>query len=341
MIILTVLVGCRKELCYDHFHEVSLHLKVTYSLDWYLPWEENWEENWPAEWVTDWDKILPEEPEGVRLHVFDFGNKVPVSSHNLAYKGGRVAMNRGCYDMLLYNNDAEGILFEKMHLPHEAAATTPARTRSAYLNRYPDEITASPPGILFAAFIPEHTLETPEKEEASSSMVEVELVPRTWTYLIRYEFTSGQEYVAEAQAYLSGMAGGVNLKEGYTHSDKVVTLLLDCSSSEYGIESIVRSFGLPGVSDQREEQRDRIDLQTLPKAALTNKLVLDMKLNSGKVKTMEFDVTEQLRKQPQGGVIVVKDIVVTPEEGQGSGGSGFDGDVNDWDGNIDIEVPIL
>lgn len=65
-----------------------------------------------------------------------------------------------------------------------------------------------------------------------------------------------------------------------------------------------------------------------------------MKLLSGKIKMAEFDVTEQVRRQPRGGVIVVKGIIVTPEEGQKPGGSGFDGDVNDWEENEDVEVPI-
>lgn len=95
--------------------------------------------------------------------------------------------------------------------------------------------------------------------------MKVELAPRTWTYLIRYEFISGREYVSEARAYLSGMAGKVSLKDGHTDNDKVVTLLLDCYTCDYGVETIARSFG-------RSE------------TAATHKLVLELKLMSGKVK---------------------------------------------------------
>ena len=151
--------------------------------------------------------------------------------------------------------------------------------------------------------------------------MKVELAPRTWTYLIRYEFISGREYVFEARAYLSGMAGKVSLKDGHTDNDKVVTLLLDCYTCDYGVETIARSFG-------RSE------------TAATHKLVLELKLMSGKVKMVEFDVTDQVSRQPQGGVIVVNGIVVTPEEGERPGGSGFDGDVNDWEENVDVDIPI-
>ena len=145
--------------------------------------------------------------------------------------------------MLLYNNDTEGIIFENMHAVNEAVATTRTRTRSAsYSNKYPDELTANVPDMLFAAFLSEQELVKNEDEETTYARMKVELAPRTWTYLIRYEFISGREYVSEARAYLSGMAGKVSLKDGHTDNDKVVTLLLDCYTCDYGVETIARSF---------------------------------------------------------------------------------------------------
>lgn len=323
VLVLTVLTGCRKDLCYDHSKEVDLHLEVTYSLDWHLPWDENWYDNWPAEWTVDWDRMLPRLPEGVRLHVFDYHDKNPISSHNLEHHGGRVAINGGRYDMLLYNNDTEGIMFENMNAVNEAIATTRTRTRSVhYSNKYPGDVTAGVPDMLFAAYLPEKELAKRVDGETAYTKMKVEMTPRTWTYLIRYEFTSGLEYVAEAQAYLSGMAGGVSLKDGRTIDSKVVTLLLDCDKRDYGVETIARSFGRPAT-------------------ATAHRLVLELKLMSGKVKMVEFDVSDQVRRQPQGGVIVVDGITVTKEEGEKpDNGSGFDGDVNDWDENEDVDVPI-
>lgn len=160
---------------------------------------------WPAEWTVDWDRMLPRVPEGVRLHVFDYGDKTPISSHNFEHHGGRVAINSGRYDMLLYNNDTEGIIFENMHAVNEAVATTRTRTRSAsYSNKYPDELTANVPDMLFAAFLSEQELVKNEDEETTYARMKVELAPRTWTYLIRYEFISGREYVSEAPCLLIG-----------------------------------------------------------------------------------------------------------------------------------------
>lgn len=343
MIVLASFMGCRKDLCYDHDREVDLRLEVAYSLDWYLSWEENWEENWPEEWIVDWDKILPKEPAGVRLHTFDNELKVPVSNHNLESRGGRIAINSGRYDLLLYNNDSEGILFENIEGVENASATTRTRTRSTYSTRYPNEVTVSLPDVLFAGFVPEFELEKPRDGEMLYRKIDVGLTPRTWTYLVRYEFTSGQEFLAGAEAYLSGMAGSVRLNDGYTHDNNIVTLLLDCSSSTYGVESVVRSFGLPGFDYPGVKQGIVSEAMASSKVASANKLVLAMKFLSGRTKTLEFDVTDQVRRQPRGGVIVVRGIIVTPEEGEGpsSEGGGFEGNVNDWEENIDVDIPIL
>ena len=64
-----------------------------------------------------------------------------------------------------------------------------------------------------------------------------------------------------------------------------------------------------------------------------------MRLKNGLVKSFDFDVTDQVAAQPQGGVIVVSDIAISDDEGQ-SGGSGFDVSVDSWGEYEDIELPL-
>ena len=62
-------------------------------------------------------------------------------------------------------------------------------------------------------------------------------------------------------------------------------------------------------------------------------------MKNSKTITFEFDVTDQVKAQPHGGVIVVKDIVIAEEDGkQGSGG--FDVSVDDWGDYEDIVLPL-
>ena len=56
----------------------------------------------------------------------------------------------------------------------------------------------------------------------------------------------------------------------------------------------------------------------MPGEETRNILTLELALRSGKVKTIETDVTDQVLQQPRGGVLIVKDIEVTPDEGRGT-----------------------
>ena len=62
-------------------------------------------------------------------------------------------------------------------------------------------------------------------------------------------------------------------------------------------------------------------------------------MKNGKIKSFDFDVTDQVAAQPQGGVIVVKCIEISDEEGT-EDVSGFDVDVEDWGDYEDIELPL-
>ena len=62
-------------------------------------------------------------------------------------------------------------------------------------------------------------------------------------------------------------------------------------------------------------------------------------MKNGKIKSFDFDVTEQVERQPHGGVIIIKDLVVTETEGSTSSGS-FDVTVGDWGEYKDIELQL-
>ena len=52
-------------------------------------------------------------------------------------------------------------------------------------------------------------------------------------------------------------------------------------------------------------------------------------------------MTDQVKSQPRGGVIIVSDgLVITDEEGAAGFDSGFDIDVEGWGDYIDIPLPL-
>ena len=153
------------------------------------------------------------------------------------------------------------------------------------------------------------------------------LQPLVYTYLIRYEFAQGLEHVVLARGALSGMAESVYLQDGRT-GDETATILFEGKLKEFGVEARVTSFGAPGYTPgahmQRSDNRYGLNLEVI--------------LGNGKLKSFEFDVTEQVAAQPRGGVITVAGLAVTDDEAGGD--AGFEVEVDGWGPYEDIELPL-
>ena len=227
--------------------------------------------------------------------------------------------------MLFYNNDTEYIIFSRNGAT--TRATTRTRTRATYKgNTFANEgeATVAPPDMLYANYIEDYYAE----KVLEPTEVKVTLHPLVYTYKVRYEFADGLKYVAMSDGALSGMAKSVDMNTGETSSE-AATVLYDCEITDYGIRALVNSFGAPGFPHPNYPTR------TENKHALN----LYLKLRSGKDTTLEWDVTDQVKAQPHGGVIVVKDIVIP--EAQGMEGSGaFDVEVDEWGPYEDIPLPL-
>lgn len=274
----------------------------------------------------EYDALRPGTPEGLRVQIYneDGSNSVV----NVAPEGDIVQMSPGEHSLLLYNNDTEYIVFDDMQSYSRARATTRTRSRSSYMgNSYMednDENTVNAPDMLYGNYMESYTAE----RKTETDLLPVTMHPLVFTYLVRYEFSHGLEYVALARGALSGMAEAVWLNSGRT-SEESATVLYDCTLQDFGAQASVRSFGIPDYPNEHYTTR----------AGGQYGLNLEVRLKNGDIKTFDFDVTEQVAAQPQGGVIVVSGIEISDEEGQ-KGGSGFEVDVNDWGEYEDVELPL-
>lgn len=348
-----------KDLCMDHNHNANVMLEVNWFLEWYIEYYINWDTELDDGWKIDWSKIIPDEPEGVRLVAQKHDDKYK-QVYNLPPGGGPIELQPGSYSTLLYNNDTEYIIFEDAELSSALTATTRSRTRIPYSNENPEEVTVNQPDFLFSSYYDDFFIEEKKYDPATGyvirKVIDVPMYPVVLTYILRFEFKSGQEYVVEAFGALSGMAGTVNLSTRRTLDDMVTVLYDKGEVCDYGVEAVIRSFGLcnfdPVPTDEYPhghfyspdeiDSRAGISRQDRPRAGeeTRNILTLELALRSGKVKKIETDVTDQILEQPRGGVLVVKDIEVTPDEGEGNFDSGFDIDVGDWGDHENIDIPI-
>lgn len=325
-----LLTACqRTELCYDHFPT------LTFNLAWEKEWERDYGMNHAANWDASlhgfmYDDIRPERPEWVNMIITKPDGTI--TEKFLDPEGGKIDVDLGeGQSYLLYNGDTEYIMLSDIVSLADARATASSRSRSgmSYINEHhPNARSTNPPDVLYAAYIEN----APSSGIHDHNSLDIKMQPLVYTYVIRYEFEDGLEYVSLARGALGGMAESVYLRDGKT-SDNTSIILYDCDVKDYGCEAHVRSFGIPGFPD---EYYGRSDSETSSDRPYS--LNLEILLKNGKTVEFNFDIADQIKNQPRGGVIKVSGLQI--EEQIGNTESGFSVDVTDWPEHDVIDLPI-
>lgn len=222
---LLLLGGCRKDLCYDHpdhAFSVQVDLTATWEQEWERSYQTDWQSVWNSAWPQRYDDLRPDVPTGIRARIYTGG--IAENEGNLSPEGGRLYMNEGTHDLLFYNNDTEYIVFNDIAALTSARATTRSLTRGSFEAMHADERTVNQPDMLYGAYIGSYEA-LPTQETVS---LPVRLQPLTYTYLVRYEFQQGLQYVALARGALAGMAESVYLNDGHTGPESA-TVMFDCT----------------------------------------------------------------------------------------------------------------
>ena len=321
-----------KDLCYDHpDHALTYRtrLEATWDLQWELPSGEapDWRKDWPACLGASYESLIPEMPTGIRVVAYNNENGSR-SIHNTEASGGILNLAPGSHSLIFYNNDSQQIVFDEMDSSISAKATSRSRSRSTYKGRgtfgasRDEEYTIGPPDALFGSYIGAYN----QEKVLEPPVLATEMKPLVYKYVVYYGFDSGLKYVSISRGALSGMARSVFLHDGHTGPEKA-TILFDCHKTEDGIEATVESFGIPDYPNGYYTSRsDAVYI-----------LNLEVRLNNGKILQFDRDVSEQVRRQPHGGVIIVDGFSI-PDDVGNQDGTGFLVDVNDWGDFEDIEI---
>lgn len=330
MLVLSALcVSCRKELCYDHYPAIDL------SLAWELEWERDYGMNHTANWDPvqhryQYDELRPSVPEWVKMtRYFNDGHS---TDHFVSPNGSKFEVNQAedC-SMLFYNGDTEYIILQDVASTRDVLATATSRSRSGTTlqdmkNLYQNSRTTNPPDVIYSAFLEN----VPGVMSHEVRNLPVKMQPLVYTYLISFEFEEGIENVVLARGALGGMAEGVYLRTGVT-TDESAIILFDCEIHSDACRSQVRSFGIPGFPDSYFGR-------VAPGATGPFSLNLEVKLKSGKTTDFSFDITDQMKHQPRGGVIRISGLKIKDDPAPPSA-SGFDVDVDGWGDEEVIDIP--
>lgn len=334
--LLPLLTACdHKDLCFDHPQHAARYatrVNIDYEREWEQPYKglTDWGAQWPSLGLNmSYDNLRPSVPEGIRMLAYSAsGMRTEV---NMVPQGEEMHLPPGDNSILFFNNDTEYIIFSHIDSYEKASATTRSRSRKSFngnphympasRNNEP-EVTVSAPDMLFGHYISRYTqtiVTTPPE-------LDITMHPLVFTYVVRYRFEYGYSYVALARGALSGMAAAVYLHNGRT-SKEAVTILYDCELKPWGIEAIVKTFGIPDFPNPSYSRSDG-----------SYAINLEVRLSNGKIKNFFFDITEQVAAQPHGGVITVDGIKITDQEAGGTEGSGFDVDVDGWGEFQDVTI---
>lgn len=346
-LLIVSLYSCREDLCYGHNHGKTVNFFVDWIQDFDIYWSEDWRDKYNNSFEIDWNKLAISEPEGVRAVIYPWSEDKGKIIRNMPSSGGQVILNHGYYDCLLYNNDTEFIQFDDTDNAALSTATTRSRNVVSFSMTMDklEENVVNQPDMLFSAAVDslqieynEFNLNDVESTVEKFKDLDITMYPLVHTYVLRFNIESGMKYVAVARGMLKNMAGTVNMMTGKTLSDMVSLEFEEYTKDEGGITAYIKSFGLcnynPGFGNREargfydntsESRSDRPRSTGNEKNTLTIQLALE----SGKIKTVEFDVTEELRKQPRGGILTVGGIVITAEEGAGPSGN-FGVNLNPW-----------
>lgn len=333
LVMLVTCVSCRQELCYDHYPSVNI------SFTWEREWERDYGMNLQSIWDPvlmhwEYDEMRPEIPEWIKL--LKYSDDGRITERLLSPEGLKLEVEQDeNSSMLLYNGDTEYIIVSDIASINDVRASASTRTRSGSSMQEMKEVykntrTTNPPDVIYSAFIER----IPGGGIHEEKPLPINMQPLVYTYIVTYEFEHGLEYVVLARGALGGMAEGVYLRTGVT-TDDVSIILFDCDVHSDACRSRVHSFGIPGFPDSYFGRTDP------PESTQPFILNLEVKLRNGNTKEFNFDISDQIKNQPRGGVIKVGGLRIEDEEAQPPSGGGIDVDVSDWGDNTDIiDVPL-
>ncbi|MDE6010454.1 MAG: DUF5119 domain-containing protein, partial [Muribaculaceae bacterium] len=305
LVMLVACSSCRKEICYDHYPAVDLKFS----------WEQEWERDYGMNHIANWDAathryeyddLRPDVPEWVKMvKYYDDGRLV---EHFFSPDGQKfeVPADDKC-SILFYNGDTEYIILSDVASLQDARATATTRTRSGSAlqemrDLYQVSRTTNPPDVIYSAYVPE----APGAKVHEVKPMPVKMQPLVYTYLITYEFEYGIENVSVARGALGGMAEGVYLRTGVT-TDESSIILFDCDIHSDACRCQVRSFGIPAFPDSYFGR-------TASAGTGPFTLNLEVRLKNGLTKEFNFDITDQMKNQPRGGVIRVSGLRIEDDE---------------------------
>lgn len=288
-----------------------------------------WGENWKTEWQYDWDSsdttygtLGYSTPEIFKGTIYNLDANTGKRYSNFFKLFGlnenpATLPSGGKYDMLLYNTDTENIIFQASDDFEKYTASTTITPfgfdslGGAY--KHLDE-----PDELLGALVTGVDLSKPSTD---SMEIDVDLNPFSIIYLIQVVILNNDDdqemqAIGASGITITGLSQGVDLFTRKTFDKTILITTEDIKPLQNHanvrledgtvvenadiLAARMLTWGLPGINPMAPTKNGS-------KAAVGNQnfIGIDFTLRNGRHYTVSYEITEQLRNKPAGGVLTV------------------------------------
>ena len=347
---------------------VITDLEVVWGTD--VDWQSEWFYPWEQEDIDRWGELSYPMPRSYEVRRYYLGEQsgaphTTVDGTTLLTTTYRSRYNFGYYDLLAWSNiyspdQTQVVVIDDSNLDYVWATTT--------RSRYPLNIPAlkdqplphNHPEIFYSAFEQDiHISHDPadydyfdQAENVWVKRLKCEMQPLVYIYLVQVVVRNNVDglIVGPSQStVLSGVASGVNVTTGATvhESTNVIFDMRMKTDLPYrdGVRADIMGGKLTtfGLCDMPSWSASR-GKSFAGRADVDNYMMVGLHFSNGADSTYTYEVTEQMRRQPHGGIITIEiaaDTITVPvNPGGGGGGSMFDPNVNPYEPEDPTEIEI-
>ena len=326
VIALTLFASCDETIDNDLEVEKSVRLSVSFkNPDLDLLWGEDWKTDWQYDWDssdTTYGTLGYSTPEIFKGTIYNLDANTGKRYSNFFKLFGlnenpATLPSGGKYDMLLYNTDTENIIFQASDDFEKYTASTTITPFGfdslgvAY--KHLDE-----PDELLGALVTGVDLSKPSTD---SMEIDVELNPYSIIYLIQVVILNNDDdqemqAIGASGITITGLSQGVDLFTRKTFDKTILITTEDIKPLQNHanvrledgtvvenadiLAARMLTWGLPGINPMEPTKYGS-------KAAVVNQnfIGIEVTLRNGRPYTVSYEITEQLRNKPAGGVLTV------------------------------------
>lgn len=310
-----------------------------------------WQTDWQSKWQVDWDTSLKGElgytkPETFHYNYYSAESGKLVGQRDVASESTRLNLGYGDYKLFTYTKDYENLRVNTSDDYHIVTATTipdnyselpDSLTKKLTVYEMPDEIFSMYADVTISDKLEDYVY-VPE-ENIYLLRINAELEPRVFIYLLQVELLNNKGRIKSSGIFtVSGLAKSVDLMTGQTGTESVAhqfsSVYQELDKQDSGGQASSKQASSPTRALSSEADAligGRFTTFGRPTDSdEANMCYLAVKYKSGARVCIPFDITDQIKGLPKGGVINLQ-IDLDQVKVDTGGGGGWNINVGGWD----------